>query len=707
MDRLQSTAVDPRQNNPSRSIEVKPATRHLVGVILGLLLAAHLILVGFFQISDEDTWWHLKEGQLYVTTKSLPAQDPFSFTTTGREWIKYSWLADILFYSVFWAGGISGLVLLRLLLLFLITLVLYRVLRGCGLHALAALLFVFLASIALGLRLWIRPEILSFPLLLAVMAILLWLQTAPPPAAYALLPVLVIWTNVHASFVVGFGLPALVLLANLLPGARLTPGWGRLRLDRQRLRHLAAAVACLPLVSLINPQGASLLLFPFRQNSMTRLTWFSEWKPVWFFPSFDPAWLDVPFVLGLVLLAFAVTAVLLLFWEGRLDPVGWGIVLFMGTYAIFRLRAIPHFILAVLPFLAVALVRLAGHFTTAEPWRSSNRLERIGALACLLVLSSSIMVQVLFPLSRNPHGFGVRPDYFPEGAAAFLDRHQLDGRVFNSYGFGGYLIWRRWPANQVFIDGRYDGTLFDEGLLEAYIQAHESPDALERVTAAYNVDILVLDARAKWKVPYLNGQPGWARVYWDQVAEVYVRRGGQYADLIATHEYRLTHPETNLAYLAAYRRDPATWAWALAELNRAVEDNQENVMAWLGLAQEYRASGSGAAAERLRALKRAEGLLPGSSVMGRILAEESEALLQLGRTEEAAGLARRALRMQADLVLPRTVLASIAEGRRDWKQARDQLQAILDRLQPDDPRVPGVRERLAAAEHGLRGSAAP
>ena len=172
MDRLQSMAVDPRQNNPSRSIEVKPTTRHLVGVILGLLLAAHLILVGFFQISDEDTWWHLKEGQLYATTRSLPAQDPFSFTTAGREWIKYSWLADILFYSVFWAGGISGLVLLRLLLLFLITLVLYRVLRGCGLHVLAALLLVFLASIALGLRLWIRPKILSFPLLLAVMAIL-------------------------------------------------------------------------------------------------------------------------------------------------------------------------------------------------------------------------------------------------------------------------------------------------------------------------------------------------------------------------------------------------------------------------------------------------------------------------------------------------------------------------------------------------------
>ncbi|HWT77707.1 MAG TPA: hypothetical protein VN648_02770, partial [Candidatus Methylomirabilis sp.] len=331
-------------------------------------------------------------------------------------------------------AGFPGLILLRLFLLLLIVFTLYRILRWCGLHPLASLLLVFLASLALGLRLWIRPEILSFPLLLAVITILLWLKAAPPPAAYALLPVQVIWSNVHASFAFGFGLPALVLLANLPLGVRLAPGWGRLSLDRQRLRHLSAAVACLPLASLLNPHGVSLLLFPFRQNQMARLTWFPEWKPVWHFPNFDPGWLDVPIVLSLVLVAFIVTAVLLLVWEGRFDPVGWGIVLFMGTYAIFRLRAIPHFILAILPLLALALVRVADRLPAQRLGRAPQRLRRIGALACLLVLSVSIVAQAFFPSSRSPHGFGVRPNYFPERAAAFLDRHRLDGRVFTATG---------------------------------------------------------------------------------------------------------------------------------------------------------------------------------------------------------------------------------------------------------------------------------
>jgi tetratricopeptide (TPR) repeat protein len=682
-------------------LKSKLSGQRLLGIVLGLLLAVHLILLGFFQISDEDTWWHLKQGELYVSTRSLPAQDPFAFTTSGRPWIHYSWAADILFYLVFRAAGTPGLVLFRLLLLFLVALILYRLLRGCGLHPLASILFVFVGSLALGLRLWIRPEILSFPLLLGVMAILLRLQAAPPRAAYTILPVQVVWTNVHASFVFGLALPGLVLLANLLPGSWPAPGWGRLSLDRPRLRHLAATVACLPFASLLNPRGVSLLLFPFRQNQMTRLTWFTEWKPVWYFPNFEPAWLDVPIVLGLVLLTFAITAVLLLVWEGRLDPVGWGIVLLMGTYAIFRLRAIPHFVLAVLPLLALALVRIATHLPARSSRRTLQGLERIGVLACLLVLSASVVAQAFFPSSRNPHGFGVRANYFPEGAVSFLQRHHLDGRVFNTYEFGGYLIWRRWPANQVLIDGRYDGILFDEALLEAYIQAYQSPATLDRITAAYQVDILVLDAHPDKLIPYIGRHPGWALVYWDPIAEVYVRRGERHADLIATHEYRLTRSEPDLSYLVAYRRDPETWAQALTELRRAVEDNPENAMAWLGLAQEYRAAGPAAVERRLEALTRAQALLAGTPLLGRVHADRAEALLQLGRLDEAAAEARTALRLQEDLILPQSVLADVAQRRGAWGEARDHLRTILTRLEASDARVPLVQSRLKAVEQNL------
>ncbi|MBI2080111.1 MAG: tetratricopeptide repeat protein [candidate division NC10 bacterium] len=676
-------------------------TPRLLSLVLGLLVTAHLSLLGFFQISDPDTWWHLKQGELYLTTWSLPADDPFAFTTAGREWVKFSWVADILFYLTFLAAGAPGLVLLRLLLLFLIALVLYRVLRGCDLHPLASVLLVFVASLALRFRLFVRPETLSFLLLLTTMAILLRLQDRPAREVYALLPVQVAWVNVHASFVFGFGLPGLVLLANLLPGAGFAPGWGRLRLDREHVRHLAAAVISLPAASLLNPHGASMLSFPFRQNTMTRLTDFKEWSEVWVLPEIDPVWSEVIIVLSVVLIAFATTAFLLLAWERRFDPVGGGIVLFMGTYAVFRSRALPYFVLAVLPLLALALVRVAGHMPARGPERPHQWLERTGAVACLLVLTASIVDQGLLT-SRFRPGFGVRPNYFPEGATTFLERYRLNGRVFNSYKFGGYLLWRRWPANQVIIDGRYDAVLFDEKLLEAYLQAHRSPPALDRITAAYGVEILVLDADPDRRMAYLSRHPGWARVYWDPVAEVFVRRGGRHADLIADHEYRLTDPTADLRYLAAYRRDPDTWDRALTELRRAVADNPGNELAWLGLAQEYRAAGPTALEHRLEALARALALLPRAPVTSGLHAERAEALLQLGRFDEATVAAEEALRLDGELLSPRWVLASAAERRGAWAEARDQLRTILARLGPDHPETHIIRGRLESVERNLR-----
>jgi tetratricopeptide (TPR) repeat protein len=257
----------------------------------------------------------------------------------------------------------------------------------------------------------------------------------------------------------------------------------------------------------------------------------------------------------------------------------------------------------------------------------------------------------------------------------------------------------------VLIDGRYDGILFDEGLLETYIQAHESRQALDRITHAYGVQILVSSARPGRHMASLAGHPGWARVYWDPVAEVYVRRGGPHGDLIATHEYRLTGPAADTRYLATYRSHPEVWERAMAELRRAVAENPENVMAWLGLAQEYRTAGPAAAEQRLEALTHAAALMTHAPGIGRVHAERAEALLQLGRLDEARGAAQLALRQDRKLLLPRTVLASAAERRGAWAEARDQLRRVLENLGPDHPEAPVIRRRLEEAERRLREAA--
>jgi tetratricopeptide (TPR) repeat protein len=674
-----------------------------IACLLFALVAVHLFLLSWFKVVSVDTWWHLKQGELYVATRSLPAQDPFAFTTAGREWIKFSWVTDILFYAVYSAAGATGLGLLRIAVCFLILALLYRILRRCGVHPLVAIVLVIVSSLALRFRLFVRPEIFSFVFLVLNVGILLRLRTSGPWMASALLPVQVLWANVHPSFLFGFLCPGLALAANLLAAARLAPAWDRLRLDPPRLRALAMVTLALPFATLLNPQGLALLAFPFQQNRMSRLTAFPEWMEVWRYPGVDPVWWEVPIILAVVLIAFVVCAIVLLIWEQRLDPVGWGIVLSLGVYAIFRNRAVPYFVLAVVPFLGLAVVRIGEHLSARSEMASDRRrLERLGVITCVLLLSVSILDQAALT-KRYPPGFGVAPHFFPEGAVAFLERYRLDGRVFNSYQYGGYLLWRRWPANQVFIDGRYDAVLFGEDILEAYREAHGSAETLDRLAARYGIEILLLDAEPYSRMTHIQTNPGWARVYWDPVAEVYVRRQGRYAELAAAREYRWTRSEADLTYLASYRRDRSTWVQAIAELQRAAAENPGNELAWQGLAQEYRAAGPAYLQAQLEALDRALAILVDNPATGRLHAERGEALLPLGRLDEAEAAARQALRLDARLLLPRWVLALVAEGRGAWAEAREQLRELQSRLDPSDGRQGMIREHLAAVEERLRG----
>jgi tetratricopeptide (TPR) repeat protein len=202
---------------------------------------------------------------------------------------------------------------------------------------------------------------------------------------------------------------------------------------------------------------------------------------------------------------------------------------------------------------------------------------------------------------------------------------------------------------------------------------------------------------------HLQKNPAWARVYWDPVAEVYVRRHGRYAELAAEREYRWTRSETDLTYLANYRRDRGTWVQAIEELRRVAAENPQNELAWEGLAQEYRAAGPAYLQEQLEALDRALAILVDNPATGRLQAERGEALFTLGRVGEAETAARQALRLDSHLLLPRWVLALAAERRGAWAEAGEQLRDLQRRLEPSDDRQGMVLERLEAVEKRLRG----
>ncbi|HUD71311.1 MAG TPA: tetratricopeptide repeat protein, partial [Dongiaceae bacterium] len=167
---------------------------------------------------------------------------------------------------------------------------------------------------------------------------------------------------------------------------------------------------------------------------------------------------------------------------------------------------------------------------TGESSRAGGRRAFVPALL-LAAAASALTVDVasnrffLRAPTERWFGLGEIPHYFPDEAAAFVERSRLPGQVFHPLGIGGYLIHAWGGDRRVFIDGRNDPYL--HGVLETYLAAVADPAAFEDLVRKYQVTTVLwphewaLEGRALLK--RLSEGHGWTLAHLDAGAAVYVR----------------------------------------------------------------------------------------------------------------------------------------------------------------------------------------
>jgi hypothetical protein len=399
-------------------------------VLIGL---AGLILLWLFtrEIANPDFWWQLKTGEYIAQTHALPDPDPFAFTTAGagqaypgeatvRHFnLTHEWLAQVLFYLVYRVGGFGGVVLARaaILLAFcgLVGLIAYRR-SGHFYRALAATLVAgaMVAQFAAD-----RPNLITFVLLAATLAILEWRHTR---WIWLLPAVMLVWANSHGGFFLGWIAMAAWSAEALYQRLRGRPVAG----DVQLWTVSAVAVAA----SLANPNGFQVItvLLDYRQSFLTsRLV---EWQPATLWP---------PSGFSLLLVA---AALLLLFRLRRVRLSDWLLFLTFATAGILARRNEFLVGLEAPILLAVYLPGRAG----------SSRLapRTLAASAGLALVAILVGVVVTTP------GMQLRAAEWavPAGPANFLLANHITQPMLNTYEDGGYLIWKLWPQQRVFLDGR-------------------------------------------------------------------------------------------------------------------------------------------------------------------------------------------------------------------------------------------------------------
>jgi hypothetical protein len=121
----------------------------------------------------------------------------------------------------------------------------------------------------------------------------------------------------------------------------------------------------------------------------------------------------------------------------------------------------------------------------------------------------------------------------PANAADFLLEHHIKGRIFNTYAQGGYLLWRLWPEQQVFLDGRAlnEGVAADIQRIEMNAAADAGGKSSEQLLKDYGIDVIVMDsfdpvAGNAYYLPAALADPSqkeWKLVYQDIHDVIYMR----------------------------------------------------------------------------------------------------------------------------------------------------------------------------------------
>jgi hypothetical protein len=467
--------------------------------------------------ADTDTWWHLRSGQHIVENLTILTTDPFSHTQAGQPWIDHGWLAQVFWYGLYALGGWA---LLSLVLAGLVTLAFWFIWRQIDqANVFVAAVGMILGAIVSSVVWAARPQMLSF-LLAAVVSYLLHRYKRENRSLLPWLPLIVLlWANLHGGFAIAF----MLMIAYLMGEAvnNLTRHTGDPVVSWMRLRHLLVAIAISLAVVVINPYTWQMWFYPFQTVGIGALRdYIQEWRS----PDFHLLFVQ-PFAVMLLLTLGAVAR------AGRkADWTDLALVAMWAWWGLFAARNIAIFGLVVTP----VLVRYAD-IAWLKQWQSwgysqyppfsqqalsGRRKTRYGLNWLLLALVLiAALGKIVVPLTPEANQKAERAA-LPAAAVDYLRVEAPAGPLFNSYNWGGYLIYKLWPEYPVYIDGRTD--LYNDVFIRRYLSVMAADDNWEQVLDEDGINLILIENNSILD-KFLRVTPGWQEQYRDEMAVIFTR----------------------------------------------------------------------------------------------------------------------------------------------------------------------------------------
>jgi hypothetical protein len=213
--------------------------------------------------------------------------------------------------------------------------------------------------------------------------------------------------------------------------------------------------------------------------------------------------------------------------------------------AFISIRNLPLASMALMPFLAKNLghVSLNFHAKGHVPEVQAGTLEtligsishkaltetQVNIINWLLLIVVGVVLIFSYSEIRKRQEADVAA-YLPVGATDFLVANHIRGRMFNSYRYGGYLIFRLYPAQKVFIYGWVE--IYQDDFVKKLDDILQGRPNWKTLFDSYNIDYVICDSEVALRQLLLQ-EGDFRLVYDDGRSSVLLRKIERFNDIKA------------------------------------------------------------------------------------------------------------------------------------------------------------------------------
>lgn len=500
-------------------------------IILALLPLSYLVLLLFQKdlAMTGDLGRHLKVGEIVLQCRCVPQTNLFSYTHPDFTIVNHEWLTEVIFYLVASSFGEQSLLVLKILLIIVAASIVYRVAVQKG-SLFWVTLFSFLSITIFSTRFHVLPELFSY--LFISLFIFFIEQYKRTKKIYCLwiLPFLeMLWVNMHLYFVFGLAMYAFFFLEKLVREKKFD----------KKIFLIGIATS---LVTLINPSFIRGALLPF---TVFHNYGFSVEENKSLSEILRPTSTNNDLAYTVILQITAFEVLIMAFFLCFFIRKQWKEINTMASGSLAVILGFKY-IRCLSLFGLFGLIPLSQGFTELEERiekRFGYPLKIIIQISAAVVVTLIVMFHIKGLFEYQILHFGFVPS--AEKATDFIQSNHIQGKIFNNYIIGNYLIYKLYPKQQVFVDARpeaYPASFFDE-----YWRMMDDEQFFDNQVEKYDINAVVFNVAIDDPVkirPFLTRliySSNWIPVYADGQITIFIKNVEKNYSVI--EKYRITIPE--------------------------------------------------------------------------------------------------------------------------------------------------------------------